>query len=306
MKFLKRFWKKLLNPSLIQGIAALWIGSVFIAAAVVLTLRNASSIGAFVCYAFAALSLAYIIYIFVYGIPRVKAHTLEFAEKHEFTHNLIKNYGFRTMVFAFGSLVLNVLYCIYNGAIAAYYFSLWYWALCAYYLFLSIMRGGLIIGTGKDKRNFGLTQEERELRAHKKYTVCGVLLIVFTLVVVLGIVRLTVFEQNETGSFHLIYVTAVYTVIRMVLAGKNLFKARKGGDPITQALRNVSFADALVAMLSLLAAILSAAGGGVKATALNAVLGNAVCVIIMVIGIRMVIKGRRALIDTVTTDGKRH
>ncbi|MGN0818067.1 MAG: hypothetical protein ACI4L9_03765 [Candidatus Coproplasma sp.] len=305
MKFLKKLWQKIINPSLIQGIAALLIGSVFVAAAIILTLREVSGIGAYFCYALAATSLTYIVYIFIYGIPRVKARTAEFAEKYEFTHNLVKNYGFRTMVFALCSLVLNVLYCIYNGAIAIYYFSLWYSALCAYYLFLCIMRGGLIVGTRKDRRNCGLTDKEREVRSIQKYMWCGALLVIFTLIVVVGIVRLTVYEKNQTGSPHLIYATALYTFIRMGLAIKNLIKARKGGDYVISALRNVCFADALVAMLSLQTAMISAFGNGENATSVNALLGGAVCAAIIFMGLRMIYKGRRALNDRKITNGER-
>lgn len=296
MKFFKNLWRKIINPSLLQGFIASAVGSVFIAAAIVLTLRAAAGVGVYLCYALAAISLAYIVYIFVYGAPRVKARTLELADRFVFTHNLVKNYGFRTMAIAFGSLVLNVFYCVYNGAIAVYYLSLWYSALSAYYFFLCLMRGELIFGTRKDRRDMGLSEEERETRALKKYMRCGVFLIAFTVIVVAGIVRLTVFEKNESNSPHLIYAAALYTFIRMGFAVKNIIKARNGCDPVTRALRNVSFADALVAMLSLQTAMLSAFGGGVEFTfVINALSGGAVCAAIVFTGIRMTVYGRRAL-----------
>lgn len=303
MKFFKKLWKKIINPSLLQGALAIWIGSVFIAASIILTLRDYRDAVVYVCYALAAVSLAYIVYVVIYVVPRVKTRTLEIAEKYEFTHNLVVNYGFRTMAVACGSLVLNVLYCIYNGAIAIYYYSLWYSVLCAYYLFLSVMRGGLIFGTRRDKRSVELSEDERSVRAIKKFIGCGALLIIFTLLVVMGIVRLTIYEKNESPSPHLIYATALYTFIRMGFAIKNLVKARKGGDFVTQALRNIGFADALVAMLSLQTAMMSAFGNGGSSTS-SALLGGAVCAAIIFIGIRMIIKGRRALKNTVKTDAE--
>ncbi len=295
MNFLRKLWQRIINPSLIQGLSVLFVGSVFVADATVLILRRNFSPGTYMCCAFAALSMVYIIYILVYAVPRVKMRTLEIAEKYEFAYNMVKNYGFRTMVFALGSLILNMLYCVYNGAVALYYYSTWYSALFAYYLFLCVMRGGLIIGTRKDNRNSGLTDGERAIQAEKKYVWCGALLLAFTAIVVAGIVRLTVYEKNQSVSQGLIYPSALHMIIRMSLAVKNIFKARKGGDPVTRALRNVGFADALVSTLSLQTAILSIGIQDAGTPLVNALSGGVVCALISFIGIRMIIRGKHAI-----------
>ncbi len=294
-RFFKSLWHRVINPSIVQAVTAIIIGSIFIAAAVVLSLSDTSDIGAYFCYAFAFLSLVYIGYIICYGYPRVKQRTLEFAAKYTFTSNLVKNYGYRTMVMACASIALNALYAIYNGALAIHYWSVWCSLLAVYYLLLCILRGGLLTGT-RVKGNEHLTPSERAEQNIKLYVNCGIFLIVFTFLIIGAIVRIAVAEGNpRAGTGFPIFVSGLYTFIRFGFSAYNIRKAKKWQDFGTRALRNINFADALVALFSFQVSLTSVFGEGQSNRVLNMATGVAVCGIIVFMGIYMIAAGRRAL-----------
>lgn len=291
MKFFKAFLNRIKNPSLLQGIVALVLGSIFIAVALVLSFKGVADIGAYIFYGLSALSLAYIIYILIYGVPKVKARTIEVAERYEFTDNLVKNYGFRTFVLACLSFTGNILFVIYNAAIAVYYTSVWYGMLTAYYVALSCIRGGLIFGR---KMRLRLTEQDERTgrkKAVKSYLHCGICLILMSSLIVGGIVMLMNTSSQPQRSVHLIYVIALYTFVRVGFAIYNLVKASRYSDPITKALRNVGVSDALVSLLALQTGLLDAFGNGADAGAFNMGTGVAVCFFIIAVGVTMVIKG---------------
>ena len=266
-----RLWHRILNPSLVQAAIATVIGSALIAVAIVLSMSGTNDIGAYVCYYLSLLALVYIGYIVYYGYPRVKQRTLEVASRYEFTANLVKNYGYRTMVVAGASIFLNAIYAVYNGAIALHYSSLWSALFAVYYVLLCALRGGILTGTRR-KGNEGKTDGERRLHVINLYIRSGMLLIVFTLLIIVGIVRLAVAGSGVQQSQYLIYVSAIYTFVRF------------------------GFADALVALFTLQMSMTSAFGGGGDfSRIIGMVTGSSVCAIIIFMGIYMIVVGKRAL-----------
>ena len=294
-RFFKLVWHRLLNPSIIQAAMAFVICCAFIAVAVVLSLSGKNDVGAWFCYFFALLTLVYIGYIVYYGYPRVKQRTLEFAARYEFTENLVKNYGFRTIVLACVSLALNAIYSIYNAAVALHYSSLWSGLFAIYFVLLCALRGGLLTGTRR-KKGENLSPEERRVRDINIYVRCGILLIVFTFLIVAAIVRITVSGGGERQSQFLVYASALYTFIRFGFAVHNIRKAKRWDDYVTKALRNINFADTIVALFTLQAAMNASFGGAEDlGRAFSLAAGLIVCGAIVFMGAYMIVAGRRAL-----------
>lgn len=290
--FFKRLWHRVLNPSIVQASIATVVGCIFIAAAIVISMSGVHDVGAYVCYALSLAALLYIGYIIFYGFPRVKQRTIEFASRYEFTDSLIKNYGYRTMAITCFSIALNAIYAVYNGAIAAHYLSWGNMLVALYYLSLCALRSGMIVGTRNNGR--ATSADERRMKSIKIYFSCGILLIVFTLLIVASMIILTVFD-NESRSQYLIAGSGIYTFIRFIFSLYNIGRARKYRDFSTKALRNIGFADALVALYSLQVSLLGAYGDETAVTLSGAVSGTLVCVIIIFMGIYMIISGRRAM-----------
>ena len=295
--FLLNMWERLLNPSIIQAVIAVVVGSAFIAVAVVFSLGHAYGFVAYIFYALAMLSLVYIGYMVWYGFPRVKQRSLEFCQRYEFTSRLVENYGFRTFVIACASLVLNALYAIYNGAVALYYLSVSSGVFALYYILLCILRGCTLTGARR-RSSSELAPAERRERSVVSYCRCGIFIVAFTAVIVVAVVRTMLSSHETRQSQHLIYVYALYTFVRFGFAVYNVVKVKKMDDYTSKALRNINFADALVALFTLQTAMMHAfgqEGDAVFNRAMGALTGGAVCAILMFMGIYMIVSGRKAL-----------
>ena len=300
--YFKRLWQRVLNPSVVQAAIAFVVGCIFIAAAIVLSLNGINDVGAYFCYFFALLSLVYIGYICVYGFPKVKQRTLEFAARYEFTSNLVKNYGYRTVVIACASVALNAAYAVYNSAVALHYSALWNGLFAVYYILLCALRGTFLMDKRKKAR--ALTKDVRAGLSAKKYVRCGIWLIMLTLLIVANIVSMSVAGAGRRQSGYLVIAAALYTFVRFGLAVRNIRKAKKQDDFSIKALRNIGFADALVALFVLQTSMLVSfgenhAGYAAFSRTMGIATGTAVCAIMVFMGIYMIVSGRRALKDEV-------
>ena len=92
----------------------------------------------------------------------------------------------------------------------------------------------------------------------------------------------------------MIYAVATYTFYKLVMAITNMIKARKENSILLITLRNISYADALVSLLSLQTALFAAFGqdSGAMIPTMNALTGAGVCLMIFAVGIYMVHKSK--------------
>ena len=103
----RSLWKKILNPptwakalTFIITLLSATLSLVMVA----LGLENgALAIVAYILFAVAGVSLTYSVYLLIPLFPKMKSGTIVWMEKHEFTHLLLRNFGFRTVIFAIGS-----------------------------------------------------------------------------------------------------------------------------------------------------------------------------------------------------------
>ena len=88
-------------------------------------------------------------------------------------------------------------------------------------------------------------------------------------------------------GLNLIYAVATYTFIKMGIAIKNMIQVRKEKSYLMMTLRNISYSDALVTMLSLQTALFAAFGEGQEKLIrrMDAMTGTAVCLMILSLGI---------------------
>ena len=106
--------------------------------------------------------------------------------------------------------------------------------------------------------------------------------------VVLSIVR------DRGQKFHIIVMIAIatYAFAKITIAAFNLIKSRRSTSCALISLRNISFADAFVSIFALQRSMLVSFDGMSEAeiTAMNAMLGSAVCVIVFLLGFHLVRK----------------
>lgn len=144
------------------------------------------------------------------------------------------------------------------------------------------------VGIGKDR-----------IRELKSYRICG--LILLTLNIVLAGVVILVIRKNQSFEYAgvLIFVMAAYTFYITITAVVNLVKYRKYDSPVMSAAKVISFAAALVSMLSLETAMLSRFGSEDSSPYFDRIMigatGAGVCVIIVSVSVYMTVRSTKQI-----------
>ncbi len=177
------------------------------------------------------------------------------------------------------SLVINILYGIYNLIVGVITDSWWFLTAGTYYLILSIMRYSVLRAKRKRIKNF-----------LKPFT--GIMLMMLS-VPLSGMVVLASIKDRGTDFHEIAMITiALYTFTKFTLATINLVKSKRNTPERIKILRNISFADAFVSIFSLQRSMLVSFEGMTAnhIRIMNIVTGSAVCAIIFMLGFNLIYK----------------
>lgn len=156
--------------------------------------------------------------------------------------------GFRTKIFLFLSLIINLFFCATNIASAAAQKSVWCAFLAVYYIMLAGMRLTVL---RKADKNLSAAEELKIYRA------CGIMLLITNQILTV----ISVYVVKSSGSFSykgvLIYAAAFFAFYNIIAAISNIFKYRKYNRPSLSAAKIISFTAAVVSMFALETAMLS-------------------------------------------------
>ncbi len=181
----------------------------------------------------------------------------------------------RTRKLALVSLLFNMVYSAYHMILGIATHSWWFFTIGIYFAILSIVR--FVALRDKGKKQFVI-----------RFT--GIMLMVLSISLV-GTVILA-FVKDRGTEFHLIVMLAiaVYAFTKITLATIKWIKVRKSKSAKLITLRNISFADACVSILSLQRSMLTSFEGmtEIEIRIMNAATGSAVCVIVFLLGLNLV------------------
>ena len=166
----RSLWKKILNPPTWVKVLTFIITIISAIGALLMLLvdydGNALAIIAYTLFGIAGLSLTYSVYLVIPLFPKMKAGIMSFLESYEFTRLLLRNFGFRTVIFAIGSFLMSLLFSGFNAYMGIANRSIWYGALAAFYIALAFIRGG-ILGYHKNKVSKKIkTQNDEYIKAN--------------------------------------------------------------------------------------------------------------------------------------------
>lgn len=290
MKFTEKL-KSLRGARLVSSIA---ISLIFIGGAVVTAALRLPDewflVLSYVLYALAALGLAYLVFLTVHFVPKMKKNISRWAQKYEFTDKLLHDYGYRTVAFGLVTWAVSMAYALFQGTLAVLSRSVWFGALAGYYLVLAFLRGGVILSGRK-----GETEEEKTLQRIRVYRAGGILLIVLTLALSAAVVQMVYANRAFEYAGLMIYASAAYAFYKIIMALYNLVKARRQSDFKIRAVRNINFADAAVSILALQTAMFQAFSPEADVRMYNAATGGVVCLLIVALGAFMIVRATLAL-----------
>ena len=272
---------------IVVGVLAL----LFVAGAVTAVCLGYTGVWAYVLYAGAAVFLAYALFLAVRQVPRIKQAFVRAAEKKPALRRVLHDYGARTVLFASFSFLVNIGYAVFQGVMGILAHSVWFGMLACYYLLLSGLRGGILLGEHRLRRRGG-EQIEGKL---KLYRLCGISLMVLDLAMCAAVTQMVLYGSPVQNGAIQVIVSAAYTFYKAILAVVNFVKAKRLRDPVVQSLRGICAVDALISVVALETAMLATFGGGDDMLALRAVTGFAACAAAIAIGITMTVFACRRL-----------
>lgn len=182
------------------------------------------------------------------------------------------------------SLIINLLYAVYNGVLGICGQSIWFITMCMYYVVLSIMR---VLAVNGEYRTYKTLQMPKVLSIMKTV---GILLLLLTFILTGSIYLSLKYDLPKRYGTIIMITIATYTFYKVVMAVINFVKSRKHYEPLIITIRNISISDALVSLLSMQMSMCATFGEGEteKSHIMHATTGAGVCLCIILIGLSMI------------------
>lgn len=198
-----------------------------------------------------------------------------------------RSFDFRTMANSLGSLLITLIFALYNGAMGLIRASVWNGSICVYYLLLTVLRGSLLRAERVSRRRPAPEVEARRWRA---FRVAAALLLALDLSLIAPAALMVKLERPVGYDLIFAISMAAYTTYKVVVASVNLRRGGRSGNPIVRMLRTINFTDALLAVLTLQNALITVklAETGARMLALTATSTAAILLAMVLLAARSI------------------
>ena len=292
-------WEKILNPprwaKIINFIVTI-LSATFSLVLVGLGIENdAIAIVSYILFGIAGVSLAYSVYLIIPLFPKMKHGIIAWMEKYDFTHLLLRNFGFRTVIFAIGSFLTSLLFSAFNAYMGIANRSIWYGALAAFYIALAFLRGG-VLGYHKNRIGKKSQSQNEEYNKAKVYRNSGIITLVLNVALSAAIGQMIFSGAHFTYMGLTIFAYAAYSFYKITMSIISFIRAHKQEDLTVRAIRNINLVDALVSILALQTALLTMfSEGGINISLFNTFTGVIVSFLSVGIGIYMIVSANKKM-----------
>ena len=295
----KSIWKKILNPPLWAKALTFILTLISIIGSLIMLFINyensALAILAYSLFGLAGVTLTYSVYLIIPLFPKMKRKIIAYMENHEFTYLLLRNFGFRTIIFAIGSFLMSVLFSGFNAYMGIVSRSIWYGALAAFYISLAFLRGGVLL-YHKNKIGKQLSEQNDQYQKAKVYLNSGIITLILNMALSSAIAQMIFSSAHFTYMGWTVFGYAAYAFYKITMSIITFIKAHKQDDLTVRAIRNINLVDALVSILALQTALLTMfSDGSVSISFFNALTGIIVSISSIGIGIYMIVSAKRKM-----------
>ena len=187
-------------------------------------------------------------------IPDLIRFVKRFRHENKYAVRYASDVQLRINLSLFGSFLFNAVYAAFQLGLGFWHHSVWFYSMAGYYLLLGLMRLMLVKYT---RTHLPGQQLEMEW---KTYRLCGILLLLMTVVLTIFILyfvlRIREFRHHEITTISM----AAYTFASLTLAIVNAFRYKRYGSPAYSAAKAISLVSAIVSVLTLENAMLTAFG----------------------------------------------
>lgn len=288
MKRAKLILRKLLYPP--KGILYLLPPVVFATLIFIFATEKQESELAYPVYCMSAYSLIILLVALSQRSKRIKSFVLESKTVKKVSSSVVgkrflTDVSFRAGFSIYQGMIVNILYAMFRTVTGIMYSSAWFVSLAVYHFLLGGMRAYLIVAfKRKDKKN-----EIYEYGCYRKNA-----WLLFMLNIPMGGMIWLMIRTNSGFTYpgYVIYLSALYTFYTMGMSTRNLVKYKKLGSPILSAAKVLNFVSAMMSVLGLQTAMISAfsTNGEGYRKLMNTITGCFVHVAVAVIAVYMVIK----------------
>lgn len=302
---MKKLLEKLIKPSTLVVVLTLSLTVIFIALSMAMLFVDYDgspiAILAYASFGLAGVGLAYSVYIIVIYAPGMKGRLSSLLHRHEITRRFLHSFGYRTLVDTAIAFAMTLVNSAFNAYLGISQRSIWFGALAAYYIFLALMRAGLLL-YHRGKRDF----DSEALTRAKIYTRSGILLLLLNLTLSSAIAQMIFDDRAFEYKDWLIYAFAAYAFYKITMSVINLFKAHRQEDLTIHAIKEINLVDAAVSILALQTALLHTFGtDGVDISLFNTLTGSVVSLFALTLSIYMIIKGHKKVKELKKQNAKR-
>lgn len=257
--------------------------------------NGALAVVAYALFGVAGVSLAYSVYLMIPLIPKMKSGIIKWMESHDFTYLLLRNFGFRTLIFAVGSFVMSILFSAFNAYMGIANRSIWYGALASFYIALALLRGGVLVYHKNRIGKKDKAQNEEYTKA-KIYRNSGIITLVLNVALSSAIAQMIFSDAHFSYIGWTIFAYAFYAFYKITMSIISFVKAHKQTDLTVTAIRNINLVDALVSILALQTALLTMFGDGtVNISLMNTMTGVVVSLLSVAIGVYMIVSATKIM-----------
>ena len=170
----------------------------------------------------------------------------------EIFKKLKNDYNKRTVIFAFLSVLAIICFTVYNGILGFLFDSIWHICIFAYYIFLLLIKGLLVIGILHKK-----TSNNQLAIVYLTFA----LLIIMTIAMIAPAVLLVLDKRTYNLGLIPSIASAAYTTYSITMSIINLKKAKNTDEPIIKQIRLVNLVNTLMSILVLQNTLILANGG---------------------------------------------
>ncbi len=165
------------------------------------------------------------------------------------------DYKRRTVALSIPSLIASMIYAAATGIAAFWSRSLWLGVMTVFYI-ITIYLKGFVLG----RAGASLVSRNPKFTSVNNYRLFSIYLLVFD--IMLGIAVLLFYMNGIYKKYpgYTIFITAMYVIVKVILASINMVKAHKTKSFTTIALRKIDSVKAIVSFMILVSALLSRYG----------------------------------------------
>lgn len=292
----RALWKKILNPPTFIKVLTFIITLVSATLSlIIVSLGLENGVVAIISYALfgvAGVSLAYSVYLLIPLFPKIKKGIISWLEKREFTRLLLRNFGFRTVIFSIGSFLMSLLFSGFNAYMGIKNRSIWYGALATFYIALALLRGGVLLYHKRKRAN----EQNDEYNKIKVYKNSGIITLILNVALSSAIAQMIFNSEHFTYMGLTIFAYAAYAFYKITMSIIALIKAHKQEDLTVRAVREINLVDALVSILALQTALLTTfSEGNTNISLFNTLTGIVVSALSISIGIYMIVSANKKM-----------